>query len=242
MSLFICEHPLSTRRNNSLIRGSFFDDIENDLENEFFNHPLITFPSLYPYPYLSYNPVKNLEDQISKTFNSDVFKAVDFSPKINLSEDENNYYIHADLPGMNKDQVKMELSDDDRVLTISGERETIINNSEKNSKNDSNKDINKDSIKDENAKKDTNENKETIKEEQKETKNNNKKENNKKEENNTKYSRIECSYGKFSRSFIIPENADINNIQAKMENGVLEVTLKKMEPQKNEHKHSIQIQ
>ncbi|KAL6618375.1 HSP20-like chaperone [Neocallimastix sp. 'constans'] len=242
MSLFIREHPLSIKRNNSLFKDSFFDDIESDWENEFLNHPLITFPSLYPYPYLSYNPVKNLENQISKTFNSNVLKSIDFSPKINLSEDENNYYIHADLPGMNKDQVKMELSDDDRILTISGERETIINNSEKNSKNDSNKDINKDSIKDENAKKDTNENKETIKEEQKETKNNNKKENNKKEENNTKYSRIECSYGKFSRSFIIPENADINNIQAKMENGVLEVTLKKMEPQKNEHKHSIQIQ
>jgi len=233
MSLFICEHPLSTRRNNSLIRGSFFDDIENDLENEFFNHPLITFPSLYPYPYLSYNPVKNLENQISKTFNSDVFKAVDFSPKINLSEDENNYYIHADLPGMNKDQVKMELSDDDRVLTISGERETIIDDSDKNSKKDSNKESNKDSTKDKNATKDANENKETIKEEQKETN---------KEENNKKYSRIECSYGKFSRSFSIPENVDINNIQAKMENGVLEVTLKKMEPQKNEHKHSIQIQ
>jgi len=237
MSLFIREHPLAIRRNNTLLRDSFFNDIENDLENEFFNHPLITFPSLYPYPYLSYNPVKNLEDQISKTFNSDVFKAVDFSPKINLSEDENNYYIHADLPGMNKDQVKMELSDDDRVLTISGERETIIDDSDKNSKKDSNKESNndskKDSTKDKNATKDANENKETIKEEQKE---------NKKEENNKKYSRIECSYGKFSRSFSIPENADINNIQAKMENGVLEVTLKKMEPQKNEHKHSIQIQ
>ncbi|KAG4105698.1 HSP20-like chaperone [Neocallimastix lanati (nom. inval.)] len=233
MSLFICEHPLSMRRNNSLIRGSFFDDIENDLENEFFNHPLITFPSLYPYPYLSYNPVKNLEDQISKTFNSDVFKAVDFSPKINLSEDENNYYIHADLPGMNKDQVKMELSDDDRVLTISGERETIIDNSDMNSKIDSNKESNKDSTKDKNATKDADENKETIKEEQNETN---------KEENNKKYSRIECSYGKFSRSFSIPENVDINNIQAKMENGVLEVTLEKIEPQKNEHKHSIQIQ
>ncbi|KAG4105699.1 HSP20-like chaperone [Neocallimastix lanati (nom. inval.)] len=245
MSLFICEHPLSTRRNNSLIRGSFFDDIENDLENEFFNHPLITFPSLYPYPYLSYNPVKNLEDQISKTFNSDVFKAVDFSPKINLSEDENNYYIQADLPGINKDQVKMELSDDDRVLTILGERETIIDDSDKNFKKDSNKesnnDSNIDSTKNENATKGANENKETIKEEQKETKNNNKKETNK-EENNKKYSRIECCYGKFSRSFSIPENADINNIQAKMENGVLEVTLKKIEPQKNEHKHSIQIQ
>jgi len=233
MSLFICEHPLSIRRNNSLLKDSFFDDIENDLENEFFNHSLITFPSLYPYPYLSYNPVKNLENQISKTFNSDVFKAVDFSPKINLSEDENTYYIHADLPGMNKDQVKMELSDDDRVLTISGERETIIDDSDKNSKKDSNKESNKDSTKDKNATKDANENKETIKEEQKETN---------KEENNKKYSRIECSYGKFSRSFSIPENADINNIQAKMENGVLEVTLKKMEPQKNEHKHSIQIQ
>ncbi|ORY61998.1 HSP20-like chaperone [Neocallimastix californiae] len=191
MSLFIREHPLSIRRNNSLLRDSFFDDFDHAFDNEFFNHPLITFPTLYPYPYLSYNPVKSLENQISKTFNSDVFKTVDFSPKINLSEDENNYYIHADLPGMKKDQVKMELSDDERVLTIS----------------------------------DANENKES-----------------KKEENNKKYSRIECSYGKFSRSFSIPENADINNIQAKMENGVLEVTLKKMEPQKNEHKHSIQIQ
>jgi len=237
MSLFICEHPLSIRRNNSLLKDSFFDDIENDLENEFFNHSLITFPSLYPYPYLSYNPVKNLENQISKTFNSDVFKAVDFSPKINLSEDENTYYIHADLPGMNKDQVKMELSDDDRVLTISGERETIIDDSNKNSKKDSNsasnKDSTKDSTKDKNVKDKANENKEDQKKEQKETK---------KEENNKKYSRIECSYGKFSRSLSIPENADINNIQAKMENGVLEVTLKKMEPQKNEHKHSIQIQ
>jgi len=233
MSLFIREHPLAIRRNNTLLRDSFFNDIENDLENEFFNHPLITFPSLYPYPYLSYNPVKNLEDQISKTFNSDVFKAVDFSPKINLSEDENNYYIHADLPGMNKDQVKMELSDDDRVLTISGERETIIDDFDKNSKKDSNKDSNKDSTKDKNATKDANENKEEQKKEQKETN---------KEENNKKYSRIECSYGKFSRSLSIPENADINNIQARMENGVLEVTLKKMEPQKNEHKHSIQIQ
>jgi len=225
MSLFIREHPLSIRRNNSLLRNSLFDDFDNAFDNEFFNHPLITFPTLYPYPYLSYNPVKSFENSISKTFNSDVFKSVDFSPKINLSEDENNYYIHADLPGMKKDQVKMELSDEDRVLTISGERETIIDDSDKASK--------KDSTKEENNKENANENKETKKEEQNETKN---------EENNKKYSRIECSYGKFSRSFSIPENADINNIQAKMENGVLEVTLKKMEPQMNEHKHSIQIQ
>ncbi|KAG4103758.1 HSP20-like chaperone [Neocallimastix lanati (nom. inval.)] len=230
MSLFIREHPLSIRRNNSLLRDSFFDDFDKAFDNEFFNHPLITFPTLYPYPYLSYNPVKSLENQISKKFDSDIFKSVDFSPKINLSEDENNYYIHADLPGMKKDQVKMELSDEDRILTISGERETIIDDSDMKSNKDSTKEKNNK----ENNKENANENKESKKEEQKETK--------KEESNNKKYSKIECSYGKFSRSFSIPENADINNIQAKMENGVLEVTLKKMEPQKNEHKHSIQIQ
>ena len=100
---------------------------------------MINFPTLYPYPYLSYNPVNSLENQISKALNSDIFKSMNFSPKINLSEDENNYYIHADLTGMNKDQVKMELSDEDRVLIISSERETIIDDSDKNSKKDSTK-------------------------------------------------------------------------------------------------------
>ncbi|ORY23283.1 hypothetical protein LY90DRAFT_675562 [Neocallimastix californiae] len=142
MSLFIREHPLSIRRNNSLLRDSFFDDFDKAFDNEFFNHPLITFPTLYPYPYLSYNPVKSLENQISKKFDSDIFKSVDFSPKINLSEDENNYYIHADLPGMKKDQVKMELSDEDRILTISGERETIIDDSDMKSNKDSTKEKN----------------------------------------------------------------------------------------------------
>jgi HSP20 family protein len=220
MSLFIRENPLTIRNNNLMSRNSLFDD----LENEFFNYPLISFPSLYPYHYR--HPMESLEKQISKAFNSDVFKSVDFSPKINLSEDEKNYYIHADLPGMNKDQVKMELSDDERILTISGERETIIDNS----------------------KDDANANKEAQSEAQsKGQKEENKKEENKKEEtkkeNNKKYSRIECSYGKFSRSFTLPENANLENIQAKMDNGVLEVTInKKIETPKPEPKHSIQIQ
>ncbi|KAG4098379.1 hypothetical protein H8356DRAFT_1354943 [Neocallimastix lanati (nom. inval.)] len=65
-------------------------------------------------------------NQILKSFNSDVFKSIDFSSKINFNEDGNNYYIHADLSGMNKDQTKMEFSDGDRILTISVERETTI--------------------------------------------------------------------------------------------------------------------
>jgi len=195
MSSINHEKQLSHRNNNSLFRDSFFDD-------DFFNHPLISFPSIYPYYHR--DPFNDFHHQISKAFNSDVFKSVDFSPKINLSEDENNYYIHADLPGMNKDQVKMELSDDDHVLTISGERESITDDSNNN--------------------------------------NNNNNSDNKNKNSNKKYSRIECSYGKFSRSFTLPENADINKIQAKLENGVLEVHLPKLEPSKKEQRKTITIQ
>ena len=121
MSLFIRENPLVLRNNNSLLSNSLF----NELDNELFNHPLISFDSLYPY---YFNHPGSLEKQISKEFEKEknLFKSFGFSPKINLSEDEKNYYIHADLPGLNKDQVKMELSEDNRLITISGERKTVI--------------------------------------------------------------------------------------------------------------------
>ena len=94
-------------------KNSFFDD---DFDHEFFNPPLISFP--YIYPYYPRDPFHSITNQISKAFDSEVFKSIDFSPKINLSEDENNYYIHDDLSRMTKDQVKMELYDDNHVLTI----------------------------------------------------------------------------------------------------------------------------
>ncbi len=42
------------------------------------------------------------------------------------------------------------------------------------------------------------------------------------------YHRIESRYGKFSRSFTLPEKVDIANIQAEFENGILEVTIPKL--------------
>jgi len=216
MSLFIRD-PSTARNNNSLLNNPFF----YDWRNEWFNHPLISFPSIYPYYYPENpgNPENTLENKISKVFDSDVFKSVDFRPNINLGENEENYYIHVDLPGMTKDQIKMEISDEDRILTISVERETVVDHS-----NDENKGKEKENEK-EKEEENANENKEA-----------------KKENNNKKYSRIECSYGKFERSFSIPENADIHSIHAKMENGVLEVTLNKIESAKKEQKRSIQIQ
>lgn len=42
------------------------------------------------------------------------------------------------------------------------------------------------------------------------------------------YYRIETRFGKFSRSFTLPDDADIENIDASSDNGVLEVVIPKL--------------
>nr|XP_023906086.1 18.1 kDa class I heat shock protein-like [Quercus suber] len=87
----------------------------------------------------------------------------------------------SDLPGLNKEEVKVEV-EDDRVLQISGERKV-------------------------------------EKEEKKDT-----------------WHRVERSSGKFLRRFRLPENAKMDQIKASMENGVLTVTIPKVEVKKPEVK------
>jgi len=41
------------------------------------------------------------------------------------------------------------------------------------------------------------------------------------------YYKVESRYGKFSRSFTLPEDVDVENIHAEMKNGVLEVIIPK---------------
>ena len=43
------------------------------------------------------------------------------------------------------------------------------------------------------------------------------------------YYRVESAYGKFSRSFTLPENVDVENIRAASADGVLEVVIPKLE-------------
>lgn len=50
------------------------------------------------------------------------------------------------------------------------------------------------------------------------------------------YYKVESSYGKFQRSFTLPDNVDVENIEASSENGVLEVTLPKLKVEKTEVK------
>jgi len=42
------------------------------------------------------------------------------------------------------------------------------------------------------------------------------------------YYRIESAYGTFSRSFTLPEKVDVENIEAKSEDGVLEIIIPKL--------------
>lgn len=53
-----------------------------------------------------------------------------------------------------------------------------------------------------------------------------------KEDTDGEYRRIEASYGSFYRSFPLPDTVDQDNIDARFDNGVLHVTLPKVEAAK----------
>ncbi|XP_076922001.1 17.8 kDa class I heat shock protein-like [Bidens hawaiensis] len=101
--------------------------------------------------------------------------------QIDWKETPEAHVFKADLPGLKKEEVKVEL-EEDRVLKISGERSK------------------------------------------------------EKEEKNDKWHRVERSSGKFLRRFRLPENAKVEEVKAKMKNGVLTVTVPKHEIKKPEVK------
>lgn len=100
-----------------------------------------------------------------------------FSPAVNTREDENKYHIHADLPGVAKEDIHIDLKDN--VLTLWGERK------------------------------------------------------HKEEVNEKDYYKLESFYGKFQRSFTVPDDADIDHIEAKTENGVLNIMIPKAAPKES---------
>ena len=95
-----------------------------------------------------------------------------FVPTVNTREGEFAYHVDVDLPGVKKEDIKVDLNKG--ILTIGGERKT----------------------------------KEEVKQED--------------------YYKIETYFGKFSRSFTLPDNVDIENIEAKSDNGVLEIVIPKL--------------
>ncbi|WP_457593232.1 Hsp20/alpha crystallin family protein [Hydrogenimonas sp.] len=105
-----------------------------------------------------------------------------FVPTVNTREDEDAYIVEVDLPGVKKEDIKVNIDPEKGTLTISGERKF----------------------------------KEEVKKED--------------------YYKIESSYGKFMRTFSLPENVDAENIDAKTEDGVLHITLPKVKKEEKEVK------
>jgi HSP20 family protein len=104
-----------------------------------------------------------------------------FNPAVDVDENDDHFLISVDLPGIKKDDVKIEVAEN--TLTISGERRH-----EKKEKDDR---------------------------------------------------RSEKFYGRFERSFALPRNVDASKIEARYENGVLELAVPKAEEAKP---RTIQIQ
>jgi HSP20 family protein len=94
-----------------------------------------------------------------------------FRPVVNTREANDAYYIEADLPGVKKGDISIDI--DENILTISGERRV------------------------------------------------------EKEREEDEFYRVESVYGRFERSFSLPEDVDVEKIEAQMENGVLKVRIPK---------------
>ncbi|XP_020205751.1 18.5 kDa class I heat shock protein [Cajanus cajan] len=107
------------------------------------------------------------------------------STRVDWKETPEAHVFKADIPGLSKEEVKVQI-EDDKVLHISGERNV------------------------------------------------------QKEDRNDTWHRVERSSGKFTRRFRLPDNAKVDKVKASMENGVLTVTVPKVEVKKP-HVKSIEI-
>ncbi|TPX69571.1 hypothetical protein SpCBS45565_g02292 [Spizellomyces sp. 'palustris'] len=103
------------------------------------------------------------------------------APRLDVTETDKEYIIKADLPGLNKDEVKIHLDND--VLTIEGER------------------------KDEREDRD-----------------------------GDRFHIVERTFGRFRRSIRLPPDAQVDNVNAKMENGVLELDIPKNQEVREQRK------
>lgn len=87
---------------------------------------------------IKFNPFKELEtlsermrsifDDLPTAFNLDLTSS--FYPRVDIAEDEENVYVTAELPGVDKKDVKVSLQDN--VLTIKGEKKSEVKDENKN--------------------------------------------------------------------------------------------------------------
>jgi HSP20 family protein len=73
---------------------------------------------------IKFEPLKEFEslhDRLMRMFNEFPMEAPShFNPRIDISEDEKNIYVEAEVPGIRKEDMKISIQDN--ILTISGEK------------------------------------------------------------------------------------------------------------------------
>ena len=133
---------------------------------------------------LTFEPFRGLDTVTRRMFdtmsemNRNVKQQVEqFSPRVDIAETEMAISLHVEIPGVQKDDVKISINED-RILSIRGEKRQS----------------------------------ETIEGQQ--------------------FVRMESHFGTFARSFTLSDSIDINAIQAEFNNGILQITLPKVEPEK----------
>jgi HSP20 family protein len=138
---------------------------------------------------IKFEPLREMEsfnDRIQKFFNEFPSFGLDsvnsFNPRIDISEDDNNIFIDAEIPGVKKEDINISLQDN--ILTIKGEKKSL-----KEDKKDKN------------------------------------------------YFRSERSYGSFTRSFTLPAEVNPDKVEAKFEDGILNVSISKIHPQLKKRKN-----
>ncbi|WP_447980549.1 Hsp20/alpha crystallin family protein [Candidatus Nitrospira bockiana] len=137
---------------------------------------------------VKWDPVRELEEmseRLNRLFGrslggrqngKEMLTVADWSPDVDITETDAEYVIHAELPGLKKDDVKITLQDG--VLTLQGERKY------------------------------------------------------EKEEKGRRYHRVERSYGRFMRSFTMPDSIDESKVSAEFKDGVLQIHVPKSEKAK----------
>ncbi len=135
-------------------------------------------------PFKNWDPIQELDEfqnRLTSLFGRSRggeggFMASEWSPAVDIVEDEKEFLIKAELPEIKKEDVHVNV--ENGVLTIRGERKF------------------------------------------------------EKEEKNKRYHRCERSYGSFTRSFSLPEEADSSHVRAEFKDGILRVHMAKSEKAK----------
>jgi HSP20 family protein len=131
--------------------------------------------ALSEFPRMGFDPfaeLRRMQSEMNRLFSGYGFATARDFPPVNIWRGDNSVVVTAELPGVTRDEVTLNLQDD--VLTLEGKREPT-------------------------------------------------------QQENINWQRRERAYGSFSRAVQLPFRVDPDKVQARFNNGVLEIELERLE-------------